>query len=138
MSEEPTVREYTNGEVTVVWQPAKCIHSGIYLRGLPKVFNLKQRPWVDMTAATSEQIVNLVKECPSKALSIKGVKFKEPDNSGVEVTLVPHGPLIIKGGATVHERQNKEVFHETVSFCRCGRSKKLPYCDGTHAQPKAN
>lgn len=89
-----------------------------------------------MTAATSEEIVGLVRECPSKALSIKGVKFKEQDNSGVEVTIIPHGPIIVKGGATVTHRKDKEVFHETVSFCRCSRSKKFPYCDGTHAQPK--
>jgi len=132
------VKEYTNGEVTVVWKQDQCIHSGICLRGLPKVFNLQQRPWVDMTGATSEEIVTLVRECPSKALSIKGVKFKEVDNSGVEVNLIPRGPLIIKGGATVQNRKDKEVFHETVSFCRCGRSKKFPYCDGTHAQPKEN
>lgn len=136
MSDQGIVKEYTNNEVTVIWKPDQCIHSGICLRGLPKVFNLKQRPWVNMTAASSEEIVNLVRECPSKALSIKGVKFKEVDNSDVEVTVIPHGPLIIKGGATVHHRKETNVFHETVSFCRCGRSKKFPYCDGTHAQPK--
>jgi uncharacterized Fe-S cluster protein YjdI len=138
MADQPIIKEYTNGEVTVVWKPDQCIHSGICLRGLPKVFNLKQRPWVDMTAATSEEIVKLVRECPSKALNIKGVKFKEVDNSQVEVTLIPHGPLIIKGGATVQHLKDTTVFHETVSFCRCGRSKNFPYCDGTHAQPKEN
>lgn len=137
MSDQPQEKEYSNGEVTVLWKPDLCIHSGICLRGLPNVFNLKQRPWVNMTAATSEEIVDLVRECPSKALSIKGVKFKTIDRSDVEVTLIPHGPLIIKGGATVQNRKNTEVFHETVSFCRCGRSKKFPYCDGTHAQPKS-
>ncbi len=136
MSEKEIVKEYSNGEVTVLWKPSQCIHSGICLKGLPKVFDLKQRPWVNMTAASSEEIVGLVRECPSKALSIKGVKFKEQDNSGVEVTIIPHGPIIVKGGATVTHRKDKEVFHETVSFCRCSRSKKFPYCDGTHAQPK--
>ena len=136
MADQPVTKEYTNDEVTVLWKPDQCIHSGICLKGLPKVFNLKQRPWVNMAAAGSEEIINLVKECPSKALSIKGVRFKEKDNSGVEVTLIPHGPVIIKGGATVTHRKDKEIFRETVSFCRCGRSKKFPYCDGTHAQSK--
>lgn len=131
-------KEYHKEELTIVWKPELCIHSGICLRGLPKVFNLKQRPWIDTAGANAEEIVSVVKECPSKALSIKGVRFKEKDNSQVEVVLIPRGPLIIKGGATVNDRKQKEVFHETVSFCRCGRSKKLPYCDGTHAQPKAN
>lgn len=136
MSDQPIVKEYTNGEVTVVWKPDLCIHSGICLRGLPKVFNLKQRPWVNMEAADSEAIVNLVRECPSKALSIRGVKFKEPDKSDTEVILIPKGPLIIKYGATVQNRKEETVHHETVSFCRCGRSEKYPYCDGTHAKRK--
>ncbi|MBO3697508.1 (4Fe-4S)-binding protein [Roseivirga sp. E12] len=135
---EQVIKEYTNDEVTVVWKPEQCIHSGICLRGLPKVFNLKQRPWVSMTSATSQEIVSLVRECPSKALSIKGVRFKEDDKSNQEVTLIPGGPLIVKGGATVHERKETKLFHETVSFCRCNRSKNFPYCDGTHAQPKDN
>lgn len=136
--EELVVKEYTNGEITVQWKPQQCIHSGICLKGLPKVFNLKQRPWINMTEATSEDIVTLVRDCPSKALSIKGVRFKEEDRSDNEITLIPGGPLIVKGGATVLNRKQTEVFNETVSFCRCTRSKKFPYCDGTHAQPKEN
>lgn len=136
MSDKPIVKEYTNGEATVVWKPELCIHSGICLRGLPKVFNLQKRPWVNMDGATSEQIVNLVRECPSKALSIKGVRFKEEDRSDTQVILIPRGPLILKGGGTVHDRRNEAVHHETVSFCRCGRSGQYPYCDGTHAQKK--
>lgn len=91
-----------------------------------------------MTEATSEAIVTLVRDCPSKALSIKGVRFKEEDRSDNEITLIPGGPLIVKGGATVLNRKQTEVFNQTVSFCRCTRSKKFPYCDGTHAQPKEN
>lgn len=131
-------KEYSNGDITIKWAPEKCIHSGICLRGLPKVFNLKQRPWINAVAATSEEIVSLVRECPSKALSIKGVKFKEKVNEEVHVELIPGGPLIIKGGATVYERKKETVIKETVSFCRCKRSKNFPYCDGTHAQPKDN
>jgi len=134
--EEPVVKEYTNGELTVLWKPQQCIHSGICLKGLPKVFDLKQRPWVNMNAASSEEIVGLVRDCPSKALSIKGVRFKEEDRSDQQITLIPGGPIIVKGGATVNERKRTEVFHETVSFCRCKRSKNFPYCDGTHAQRK--
>ncbi len=136
MSDQPVLKEYTNGEVTVKWQPGLCIHSGICLKGLPEVFNLKERPWVNMDGAGSEAIVSLVRECPSKALTIKGVKFKEQNKSDTQIVLIPHGPLIVKGGATVTERENEEIHQETVSFCRCGRSAKHPYCDGTHATKK--
>jgi uncharacterized Fe-S cluster protein YjdI len=62
-------REYTNGEVTVVWKPAKCIHSTICFRGLPSVFMPSERPWVKIDAASTDQIVEQVRKCPSEALS---------------------------------------------------------------------
>lgn len=62
-------KEYSNGEVTVVWQPAKCMHSGNCVRGLPEVFNTKVSPWIKIQNSTTEKIVAQVKKCPSGALS---------------------------------------------------------------------
>ena len=62
-------REYTNGEITVVWEAEKCTHSGLCAKGLPGVFRPRLRPWVKIDAATTEAIVNQVKHCPSGALS---------------------------------------------------------------------
>ena len=39
-------REYSNGEVTIVWEPEACIHSAICAKGLPNVFRPKVRPWI--------------------------------------------------------------------------------------------
>lgn len=64
-------KEYTNGEITVVWQPDKCIHSGICARGLPKVFKPREVPWVDPLAESTETISAQVAKCPSGALSLK-------------------------------------------------------------------
>ena len=41
-------KEYSNGEVTIVWQPKLCIHSGVCVRTLPKVYNTKERPWINL------------------------------------------------------------------------------------------
>ena len=35
---------YSNGEVTVVWKPEFCKHSGRCVTQLPQVFNLKTKP----------------------------------------------------------------------------------------------
>ena len=61
---------YSNGEITVVWEPQKCIHSGICARGLQGVFDPKRRPWIDMSAADSQAITDQVRKCPSGALRI--------------------------------------------------------------------
>lgn len=64
-----TTKEYSNGEVTIVWQPEKCIHSAICAKGLPSVFKPRERPWITMDGASTENLVNQIKQCPSGALS---------------------------------------------------------------------
>ena len=61
--------KYSNGEVTIVWQPEVCIHSGRYVRGLPDVFKPKVKPWITPEGSTTEKIIAQVKRCPSGALS---------------------------------------------------------------------
>jgi uncharacterized Fe-S cluster protein YjdI len=67
---DPIVKHYSNGEVTVVWQPDLCRHSGICVRGLPKVFDPRRRPWIELQHADTDTIVAQVARCPSGALSI--------------------------------------------------------------------
>ena len=64
-------KEYSNGEITVVWESAKCIHSANCVRNLSNVFQPRQVPWIKMENASSEEIVNTVQKCPSGALIMK-------------------------------------------------------------------
>lgn len=66
-----TEKEYSNGEVTILWKPEKCIHAGICVKTLPKVYNPKERPWIKIENATTGEIIDQVAKCPSSALSIK-------------------------------------------------------------------
>ena len=63
------IKKYTNEEVTVTWQLSKCIHSAICFNGLPEVFDPRNRPWVAINGANTDQIINQVKACPSGAIS---------------------------------------------------------------------
>jgi uncharacterized Fe-S cluster protein YjdI len=67
----PITKRYSNGEITVVWKPDLCHHSGICARGLPLVFDPRRRPWVMVQHADSQTIVEQVARCPSAALSIE-------------------------------------------------------------------
>ena len=64
-------KTYTNGDVTILWQPEKCIHSGVCVKTLPQVYNPKEKPWIKPENATSEALISQVARCPSGALSIK-------------------------------------------------------------------
>ena len=63
------LKEYSNGEMTIVWQPHLCTHSAICARGLPSVFQPKDKPWIKQMADSTENVVAQVKKCPSGALS---------------------------------------------------------------------
>lgn len=61
--------KYTNGEVTILWKPDLCIHSGNCARGLPTVFKPREKPWINAAVASTQEIIDQVKKCPSGALS---------------------------------------------------------------------
>ena len=63
--------EYTNGEITVVWQPDICIHSANCVKNLSAVFKPKEKPWIRVENASSEEIMNAIDKCPSGALSYR-------------------------------------------------------------------
>lgn len=71
IDKDNSAKEYTNGEITLVWQPGKCIHSANCVRNLPAVFQPKEKPWIKIEGAELEEIVAAISKCPSGALSIK-------------------------------------------------------------------
>lgn len=132
---EDSTKEYNNGEVTVVWQPRKCIHSTHCWRGLPKAFNPRERPWITLDNVTTEEIIAQVQKCPSGALSIKEKQDKEqPENTATdtEITIIKNGPLKVKGSLSIKHKDGREEVQKEVYLCRCGQSDNKPYCDGTH------
>lgn len=69
MNPKDIKKEYTNGEVTVVWQSRKCIHSGICVKNNPDVFQPKEKPWIKINGSSTEKIIETVQKCPSGALT---------------------------------------------------------------------
>ena len=63
--------EYTNGELTIIWQPSICQHAGICVNMLPKVYNPQERPWIKIENATTDELIAQINKCPSGALSYR-------------------------------------------------------------------
>ncbi|MDP4187049.1 MAG: (4Fe-4S)-binding protein [Bacteroidota bacterium] len=136
------IKKYTNGEITVVWQPHLCNHSGICFTQLLNVFNPRRRPWVDMTAASTQDIIKTVDDCPTMALSYswndqtKNQKSENDRNTQPQTTEIRYlkgGPLMVQGNFDLVDCRGIKLDHGTIiSICRCGASKNMPYCDGSH------
>jgi uncharacterized Fe-S cluster protein YjdI len=133
------VKKYSNGDVIVIWEPAKCIHSAICVGGLPEVFDTQKRPWVNVQGATSKQIIEQVQQCPSGALSylLEGEGNQESATMETVVEVLRNGPLLVYGTLKVKDKDgNESIKNKTTAFCRCGASNNKPYCDGSHVVAK--
>ncbi|MFC2101425.1 (4Fe-4S)-binding protein [Bacteroidota bacterium] len=138
------VKSYTNGDITVYWRPEKCIHSANCIIGNPSVFNAQKRPWINMKDADSDEVIKTVNTCPSRALLYKSNKgspapdkVKEaPTSEGAKVQILRNGPALISGNYTLHDTSNQpiEIKTEIAAICRCGASRRKPFCDGNHTR----
>ena len=130
-------KNYSNGEVTIVWNAESCIHSGICVRGLPNVFQPKDRPWIKIDQASTEDLVKQVKQCPSGALSffMNSEEDKSAETLDTRVEVLENGPLLVYGTLRItHKDGSSEIKNKTTAFCRCGTSCNKPYCDGLHVK----
>ena len=137
--DDTLTKTYTNGTITVVWKPGKCIHSTVCWKeatGLPAVFNPRNRPWIQMEGSDSEKIMAQVQKCPSGALSFF-YNNEKPTETNVQqeiaIEVMKNGPLIVRGELVVKDQNGLESKKGKVTaFCRCGLSGNKPYCDGSH------
>lgn len=74
--EKVKIIEYKNDNITIVWKPSLCIHSGNCVSALPKVYKPLKKPWIQIENATTDELVVQIKTCPSGALSYYNNKEK--------------------------------------------------------------
>jgi uncharacterized Fe-S cluster protein YjdI len=131
-------KEYSNGELTVVWKPGLCFHAKECVKGLPDVFNPNLKPWIKVDNATTAALIETIDKCPSGALSY----YKNNESNAMEnkdtsdftqVEVLNNGPLLVKGTIEVtHADGSTEIKERRTSFCRCGKTGNVPFCDGSH------
>jgi CDGSH-type Zn-finger protein len=131
----PDKREDFAGDgVTVHDNRGICAHAGRCTEGLPSVFRLRKEPFVDATGAPADRIAEVIRTCPSGALSysIGGVEHRDQDQPP-GVVVVPGGPYAVRGGGQIEGEVLAEgASREHFTLCRCGGSKNKPLCDGSH------
>jgi uncharacterized Fe-S cluster protein YjdI len=62
------LQSYENDEISVSFDPNICIHSGVCIRGLPMVFDVKRKRWIRPELAAADEVAAQVRMCPSGAL----------------------------------------------------------------------
>lgn len=136
MTTKKKTKEYSNGELTIVWEPGICSHSEVCINCLPEVYNPYGKPWITIEKATTEQLKEQLDKCPSGALSYyMNGEGKNTEPTEVKIDVKANGPLLITGNIEVTDSKSGTVSKtKKTAFCRCGGSSNKPYCDGTHSK----
>jgi len=128
------VDDYVGRGITIHDNRGVCSHVGYCTDNLPSVFLMGREPWINPDGAPVEDIVRVIRMCPSGALSysVDGERY-DCLVRGEGVSLRRDGPYHVVGGVKLDDYGGsvpESVEHYTL--CRCGGSKNKPFCDGTH------
>jgi len=116
---------------------------------LRKVFDPTKRPWVNMNGAGTQDIIDIVEECPTDALTWKWNRNltlaeeeelkKEPAGEEmvptevIEIKIMENGPALVKGNFRLVKASGERIQTTgQIALCRCGHSRNKPFCDGSH------
>jgi len=131
-----STRDYEAEGIRVSWDAKRCLHEAECVRGLPRVFNPRRRPWIEAGFAAADEVAAVVRRCPTGALTFVRLdggaqEEAEPPN---ELRVSPCGPLYASGDLRILDADRREVTRVTrAALCRCGASANKPWCDGSHA-----
>ncbi len=65
------LQTWESDDIVVTVAPNVCMHSGECVRGLPAVFDVRRRRWIQPENAPPEQVAEQVRRCPSGALQFR-------------------------------------------------------------------
>ena len=130
-------KEYKGEKITLYYNGTICCHAGECVSNLGSVFDINSDPWINPDRATTvNEIIEVVKKCPSGALSynLDNVHKRDFDRKP-EIKISKNGPYDVVGNIELNVyRDLKPPSQEHYSLCRCGNSKNKPYCDGSHGK----
>lgn len=127
-------KEYPGGGITVHDNRLICSHAAECVNNLPSVFRLGDRPWIAPDNSSADDVISVVRKCPSGALSYtaEGTTHRDFDHA-TEIIVTENGPYNVTGHIELKiEDELKPPSTEHYVLCRCGASKNKPYCDGSH------
>jgi CDGSH-type Zn-finger protein/uncharacterized Fe-S cluster protein YjdI len=135
MSDEPKTFEGERADVT--WDGRLCIHIGECGRAEGDLFVGGRDPWCQPDVSGADDALDVVTRCPTGALSIrrKDGGAIETAPKGNQVVVANHGPLYVTGDLAIDgAADDMPGVKFRAALCRCGLSKKKPFCDNSHEE----
>jgi CDGSH-type Zn-finger protein/uncharacterized Fe-S cluster protein YjdI len=127
--------EYHGERATVTWKGGLCIHIGECGRAKGELFVGGRKPWCQPDLAPDEEVADVIRRCPTGALSVRMTDGSDPETATAEntVNVAYNGPLFVRGDLDIDDAPDDVPgLRFRAALCRCGESKNKPYCDNSH------
>ena len=124
--------EYSGNDVTIYDNRGVCSHAAFCTDHLPRVWRSGVEPWIDASAEPAEDVVRVVRMCPSGALSYTQHGDRQTEfHDTPEIQITRNGPYRVRGGVVLEGVEyGQGASREHYALCRCGHSRNKPFCDG--------
>jgi CDGSH-type Zn-finger protein/uncharacterized Fe-S cluster protein YjdI len=133
MSNETT--KFSGKEVNVEWDSRLCIHIAECGKSEGELFTAGRKPWCQPDLVSVDDVIDIVKRCPTGALSFesKNSSIKELVETENTVAVSYNGPYFVRGDLGIEGAPaDMQGVAFRVALCRCGASKNKPFCDNSH------
>lgn len=77
-------KSYSNDLIEVRYSKSRCTHAAECVKRLRPVFNVRQRPWINVDNASVEEIIEAVNLCPSGALQYTVKQPGKTDSNDID------------------------------------------------------
>lgn len=138
MSKDP-IFVFQGEKMDVSWDERLCIHIAECGQAKGELFVGGRKPWCVPDNSESNEVEDIVKRCPSGALSYQYKNGTSETLSAKEnkVTAIYNGPLYIEGDLEIDgAKDDMSSVKFRAALCRCGASKNKPFCDNSHIDIK--
>lgn len=135
------VADFPGTEITVHFNEQQCSGAGECARGLPSVFRhgdvvrlVLGKPWIQPDRAEADQVIEVIRRCPSGALRYtRGAETGPDDRDAPAIRIRKNGPYEVRGEIPLRtDFWPAGASRQIYALCRCGASKNKPFCDGSH------
>lgn len=125
-------KSYQGQNIIVSFDPRRCIHARKCAQIAPHIFNVNaDGDWIQPLNGSAQDSINVANACPSGAISYASKSADEPTDIMVNTAHIQeNGPLALRGNLQIEN----EAPRQNATLCRCGLSKRKPYCDGAHTK----
>jgi uncharacterized Fe-S cluster protein YjdI len=126
--------DYEGKDITIHDNRGVCSHRGSCSDNAPAVFKMGKKPWIEPDAQDAEPTAQVIRTCPSGALSYsKDGTLHKDWNHEQDIIISNDGPHDVQGYIELKDPDgNTPESQEHYTLCRCGHSKNKPFCCGQH------